>query len=204
MIDLKNLTAFQMDALKEIGNIGASHADTALSELLKKKVWISVPEAKVVPLTDIPQEFGGAEKMVVGVYLQMQGQISGNILFFFSQETALTLSDILMNRPVGTTKVLNEMDQSAIKETGTILAGSCLTALAALTNKEIIPSIPYYAMDMLGALVDFIIINLSQSAEYAMIIQLEFSEADYKIDGSFLLLPDSQSLEMILTSIGVG
>jgi chemotaxis protein CheC len=204
MIDLKNLTPFQLDALREIGNIGASHADTALSEMLHKKVWISVPEAKVVPLDEVPQEFGGAEKMVVGVYLQMQGQISGNILFFFSQETAMTLADILMNRPAGSTKVLNEMDQSAIKETGTILAGSCLTALSALTNKEIIPSIPYYAMDMLGALVDFIIINLSQNAEYAMIIQLEFSESEYKIDGSFLLLPDPQSLEVILTSLGVG
>lgn len=204
MIDLKSLTGFQLDALKEIGNVGAAHADTALSELIKKKVWISVPEAKIVPLEKIPQEFGGAERMIVGVYLQMQGQITGNILFFFPQETALTLADILMGRPAGTTKVLNEMDQSAIKETGTILAGSCLTALAALTGKEIIPSIPYYAMDMLGALVDFIIINLSQNVDYSLIIGIEFSEADTKIEGSFLLLPDPGSLEMILNSLGVG
>lgn len=204
MIDLKKLTGFQMDALKEIGNVGAAHADTALSELIKKKIWISVPEAKIVPLENIPQEFGGAEKMIVGVYLQMQGQITGNILFFFPLETALTLADILMGRPAGSTKVLNEMDQSAIKETGTILAGSCLTALAALTGKEIIPSIPYYAMDMLGALVDFIIINLSQNVDYSLIIGIEFSEADTKIEGSFLLLPDPGSLEMILNSLGVG
>lgn len=66
MNDNSKITSFHLDVLKEIGNIGAAHAATALSDLLGKKIDMKVPKVEMVPFHEMMELAGGSETVVVG------------------------------------------------------------------------------------------------------------------------------------------
>ena len=136
--DLNNI---QLDVLREIGNIGAGNAVTALAKLLNRKVEMDVPRVKILEFHEVSETLGGAELPVVGILLKMTGDLTGNIMFILKKNAAAMLVNMLMNRPLDTEPVFNDMDISALKEIGNILTGSYLSALSGLTNLKIMPSI---------------------------------------------------------------
>ena len=128
-IKLDNLTPLQLDALKELGNIGAGNAATALSQILSKKVDMSVPRVKVYPIYEIPELFGGSENIVVGVLLRMFGDMQGSLMFLLEEEGARKLlSDMLLGQEVE--DLTSEIPMSAIMEVGNIISSSYLNSLS--------------------------------------------------------------------------
>lgn len=199
------MDALQLDALREIGNVGAGNAATALSQLINKKINMSVPKVSVAPISDVPDLVGGPETIVAGVFLRVFGKAPSSILFLLPRDSAFALIDTLMNRSDRDNYEMTEMDQSALKEIGNILAGSYLNALAFFTQITLLPSIPALAIDMAGAILSLILIQLGQVGDYALVIETEFS-ADTENDdvrGHFFLIPDPGSLGIILDAIGV-
>ena len=201
--EILKLSELQLDALREIGNVGAGNAATALSQIINRKVDMSVPKVSIMPLGDVPDVVGGAEIMVAGVYLRVFGLAPGSILFLLPRDSALYLVDMLMGRPQGTTEVLNEMDESAVMEIGNILAGAYLNSLSHFTQLTLLPSIPALAMDMAGAILSVILIQLGQIGDHALVIETEFTSEFEGVNGHFFLIPDPGSLGTILTAIGV-
>lgn len=195
------LTPHQFDVLREIGNICAGNAATALSQLLNRRITMAVPRVFFVPLTEVPEIVGGADKLVVSVVLQVFGDAPGIILLLFPQQDARALAGILTGRKTADA-ILTEMDQSAIKEAGIILSAAYLNTLSAFTNLGLIPSTPGIVVDMAGALVDYVLIELSAVTEYALLIDSEFIDEEKSVRGHFFLLPNPGSLEAILKAIG--
>ncbi len=150
MDDFSLLSDEQIDALKEVGTIGAGHAANALSQLAGRKIIISVPEVKVISLKEVVELVGPPENLAAVVYMNLMGDTQGKSLLIFSKRSAFNLVDILMKRPAGQTKFLREIDCSAIKEVGNILAGAFLTTLADFLNITLIPSVPRWPMIWLG------------------------------------------------------
>lgn len=201
--DILNLSTMQLDALREIGNVGAGNAATALSQIINRKIDMTVPQVSILPLGDVPDVVGGPDSMVAGVYLRVFGPAPGSILFLLPRDSAFYLVDMLMGRTHGQTQTLTPMDESALMEIGNILAGAYLNALSHFTRLTLLPSIPALAMDMAGAILSVILIQLGQMGDHALVIETEFSTDFEGVKGHFFLIPDPGSLCTILSAIGV-
>ena len=203
MIDEFDLSPVQLDALREIGNIGAGNSATALSQVLNKKIDMNVPRVSLVPIEDVPDMVGGPDALIVAVFLRVYGKAPGNILFLMPKENAMLMVDDLMGRPHGTTQSLDEMDASALKEVGNILTGSYLNAFFHFTNIAMLPSIPSLAVDMAGAILNVVLVQLGQMGDHAMVIETKFLAEDNSVNGHFFLVPDPGSLSTLVKAVGV-
>ncbi|HSV32209.1 MAG TPA: chemotaxis protein CheC [Atribacteraceae bacterium] len=206
VFSFEHLSELQLDALREIGNIGAGNAATALARMVDHRVSMEVPLVKILPLKDVPEWLGGPEKEVLGVYLSMFGAMSGHILFVLDLDNAQKMMKILLGDMAPAKEQMLDMDDlasSAMAEIGNILSSSYLCALADFTGLNLNHSVPEIAVDMVGAIVDLVLIEISRRGDYALLIETEFVEEKYHIIGFFMLIPDSGSLEIMLKSIGV-
>ena len=202
---MQDLSPFQLDALKEIGNMGAGNAATAFSTLLNKKIDMTVPQVTILPFDQVAETMGGAESLVAGVFLVVTGGAPSNFLFILPSSSALVLVDMLTGSTHEEGAIeLTEMDQSALMEIGNILTGSYLNALGAFTNLVLIPSPPALAYDMANALLNEVLIEIGQVDDYAIIIETEFFECTRTVKGHFFLIPNPGSLQIILERLGVG
>jgi chemotaxis protein CheC len=203
---LKNyseLTAFQLDALKEISNIGAGNAATSLSQMVGRKIDMAVPQANIAPFNEITEIVGGAELEVAGGYLRVNGQMPMGILFLMPNCQVLSFLNLLFGGLVEECLAWNEMQQSAYKEIVNILAGSYLNALGAFTNIKYEPSVPALAVDMAAAILGEVLQQIGEVSDYALVIENVFIEKEKQLKGHFFLLPEPQSLELLLSSLGV-
>ena len=203
MIDEFDLTPNQLDALREIGNVGAGNTATALSQVVNKKIDMNVPKVSIIPIEDVPELVGGPDTLIVAVFLRVYGKAPGSILFLMPKENAFFLADDLMGREHGTTQELDEMSISAIKEVGNILTGSYLNAFFHFTNISMVPSIPSLAIDMAGAILNVVLVQLGQMGDKAMVIETKFLSEDDSVAGHFFLVPDPGSLGTIVKAVGV-
>jgi chemotaxis protein CheC len=201
----RELNESQLDALKEIGNIGMGHAATALSQMIGQTVSLRVPHVTISDISRVPDYLGGAERLMVGITLQILGNARGSIMLLFPQESAHHLLGSLLGSR-SKALVMDEMAVSALKEVGNILASAYLSALGNLLNMTLIPSVPLLAYDMAGAVVDYVLIELSQAGDQALMIEAIFSGSSnqsFTIKGHFFLLPDPATLDIFLRTIGV-
>ena len=198
-MDYSSLSMIQLDALKEVSNIGAGNAATALSMLLSKKIDMSVPSVNVVRLEDVVEETGESE--VSGTVVRVLGDIAGNILLVFKEDTV----NKIIGKLVGTNEGINsEMGQSVLCEIANIISASYMNSIAQLTNLAIAPSVPAVAYDMLGAILTTTLIESNQYDEYILDIETIFlDETEENIGGHFYYIPMPGSLEKILKSIGI-
>ncbi|MGE5557392.1 MAG: chemotaxis protein CheC [Bacillota bacterium] len=198
------LDTIHLDALREVGNIGAGNAATVFSQLLGKKVTMTVPNVYILPLNKVAEVIGGADHLIVGIYLKVFGDAPGNILFTFSQESAGFLSEILTKKTSYSSAALTEeMQKSALQEFGNILTSAYLNALSTFTNLIMLPSVPALARDMAGAILDIVLIRLGQAGDYALVIETTFNAEGNQINGHFFLIPEPGSLSMLLKAVGV-
>ncbi len=199
---LKNLSSLQKDALKEIGNVGAGNAATAFAQFLDCKIEMTVPSVEILSISEVPEITGGMEKVVVGVLLSVLGEAPGSILLILSEESTVNLLEIVLEQKIDLTG-LDEVQTSAVKEIGNILAGSYLNALNQMTGFNLIQSVPAFCYDMAGAILSSSMIPISEESDYALLIETKFIKGDSEIEGYFFLIPNHGSLEKILGSLGL-
>jgi chemotaxis protein CheC len=200
--DVRALSAQQLDALREVANIGAGHAATALSQITDQQIMISVPELSIAPLDEIPNQVAGPEEPVAAVLMRMEGDLTGLTLLVFPQPIALRVAGLMMQKTV---TALGPIEESALKEAGNILCAAYLNALADFLQMTLLPSPPSMAVDMSDAVLNSTYLEISQGAEYVFCVESEFQlqEHEERLRGFFLLLPDAPSLRAILRAIRV-
>jgi len=195
---MKKLSEGELDFLRELSNIGVGHAATALSQLIGRQVGMRVPKVTIVDLSSVPELMGGSERIVSGVYLQVLGDARGGILLIFPDESSKALLKLLLK---GEEDPLSEMGMSTLKEVGNILASAYLSVLGNMLDITLIPSIPSLAHDMVGAVVDLVLINLGEVGDTAFVFETEFYDIAEDIKGHFFLLPDPDSIDVIMETI---
>jgi chemotaxis protein CheC len=198
--DARELTPAQLDALREVANIGAGHAATAMSELTGQRIMISVPRVNIAPLDDVPNQIAEGEEPVVAVLMQMMGDLSGLTLLVFPQASALRVASLMMRRPATD---LGTIEQSAIQEAGNILGSSYMNALAEFMGMILMPSPPSLAVDLSTTVLSSTYVEVSGGAEYVFCVESEFAlhESHERVRGLFLLLPDTPSLTAVLKAM---
>ena len=207
-LNMEQLTDQYFDVLKELGNIGAGNATTALAQMIDCKVDMCVPQVRLLEFKEVGEIVGGEDKIMTSIFLQVEGDIDGSIMFMLSKTAAAHLVNKLMCGMLGIDEEkadeyeFGEMECSAIKEVGNIITGAYLNALSGLTNMKIFPSVPQLAIDMAGALLSVPAIEFGVYGDKILLIQTQFTD-DVILDGFFILIPDMDSYEKILSSLGV-
>ena len=203
MNDVRDLKALQLDALREVANIGAGHAATALSQMTNRTIMINVPEVNVVALEDVSELLGRAEEIVAAVLMHMMGDLTGRTLVLFPEGSAKHLCDILFRKPAGTTTEFGAMEQSGLKEAGNILASAYLNALSDFMGMMLVPSVPSLVVDLSAAVLTTPYLNFSHDRDYVFCVETSFrvEGATEPLRGHFLLLPDMPSLRAIFDAI---
>ena len=184
-MSLEQVTENYYDVLKEIGNIGAGNAMTALSQMLQCKVDMKVPQVRLLEFSEVGDMIGGEEQIMVGVLLGVEGDITGSMMFMVQEDSARHLiQKITMGMlPEGTE--FEEMGLSAMREVGNIY-----------------PTPPALTVDMAGAILSVPAIQFGIFGDKILMIQSQFYD-EIELDGYFILIPDLESYAKILTSLGL-
>lgn len=201
-ITLETMSEQYFDVLKELGNIGAGNATTALATMLNCKVDMKVPQVRLLEFKDVGATMGGEEQIMAGIYLAVEGDITGSIMFLLEKEAARSLVCKLMGMEMEPNADFNEMEYSALKEIGNIITGAYLNSLSDMTRLKICPSIPDISIDMAGAILSVPAIEFGTLGDRILLIQTQFTD-DMALDGYFILVPDLESYSKILTSLGL-
>ena len=202
-LSFERLTSQYLDILKEIGNIGAGNATSALAQMLDTKVDMNVPQVRLLDFKEVGDLMGGADQIMAGIYLAVEGDIDGSIMFLSGIKSAKILVNKMMQQEAGDeSEGFTEIELSALQEIGNIITGSYLNSMSMLTNLKMIPSVPYSAVDMAGAILSVPAIEFGMMGDYIMLIETKFFD-DSDLNGYFILLPDMESWKKILKSLGI-
>ena len=201
MVNLQKITDVYCDVLKEIGNIGAGNAMTALSQMLQCKVDMRVPMVRLLEFNEVGSLMGGEEKIMACVLFEVSGDVSGSMMFMIEQSGAKHLiGKILGGNEPG--EEFTEMEVSALQEVGNIITGAYLNSMAAFTGLKIISSPPQMTMDMAGAILSVPAIEFGLLGDKLLLIQTQFFD-QIEVNGYFILIPDMESYVKILGSLGL-
>jgi len=199
MTDRKTLTDFQKDALKEVENIGIGHATTSLSQMVNKRVWISIPDMRLLPLIEVPALVRN-EDPVVGVILQLTGDAKGFLLLMLSKRTAKMLIKLVIGE-ADETKGFDDMEVSVLKELANIMGGTYISSLSNFLSISIGISTPSHVYDMSDAIIDQVLGFMSPDVNDVLFLKTEFTINEEKIDGKILIFTDADSLKNMLDAI---
>lgn len=199
-LSLETMTEQYFDVLKELGNIGAGNATTALAQMLQCKVDMKVPQVRLLDFNEVGATMGGEETIMAGIYLCVEGDITGSIMFLLERNSALHLVSKLMGGM--DSGDFGEMETSALKEIGNIITGAYLNSLSTLTNLKIFPSVPDLTIDMAGAILSVPAIEFGTLGDKILLIQTQFTD-DCELAGYFVLVPDLDSYKKILSALGL-
>lgn len=183
-----------LDLLKEVSNIGAGNAATALARMLGEVITLTIPDVRALELSAVADALGGPERVVVAIHLGVLGEARGNLLITSSPEAATHLLARL-GFPGASPEALPPLATSALREIGNILGGTYLTALSRLLHRHLVPTVPGLAIDMAGAVVDLLLTELAGVSAQALVLETTFAEASGGgVRGSIFFLPHPDGL----------
>ena len=191
-----------LDILREIGNIGAGNATTALSQMLDRRIDMSPPIVRISPIEEITHALGGPENMVFGILCNLSGSVEGMMMFVLEQAFAHQMLNTLLMREIQSYEDMDDMDFSALREIGNIMAGSFTTAISALTGLNIELDVPGIAIDMAGAIMNVPAVAFGSIGDYALYIEEDLIQGCESLRSRLLLIPTLESLNKIMRSLG--
>ncbi|MHB8172409.1 MAG: chemotaxis protein CheC [Thermincolia bacterium] len=196
-ITLGYLPSDKIENLKVLVNQALEQSGQVFSEMVGNQVLIKAPVIELIPLKNVADITGGPGTIGTGIYEAVTGDVGGHLLFFFSEESGQHLVDMVLEKPLGTTVELDDMDISALSELGNVTGSLFLNVLSDRTGMEICPSTPVVVTDMIGAILSAILAELSTTGDSALIVKTEF-KGSQEIKGYFFLLPEPNTLDTIL------
>jgi len=196
-----------LDVFKEIGNIGAGHAASALAGLLNHKITMSVPEASVLPFDEIANVLGGPETLVTGVLIDVTGELNGYILLLLGIDDAMSMVSQALGQPhrnaTDSDFLLSDLEKDTLLEIANILVGSFLSAISSFSGLGSTPSVPQLSIDMLGAILSIVMIEYGKIGDSVLFLNTQFNDVAGDINGHFFLIPDYNSYKMLISSLGL-
>ncbi len=208
MENLENIRPEQLDALKEIGNIGAGNAVTSLSMMLGREIDMSVPDVRVVGFNEISQILDGPETLVAGLLVDFEGELNGYVLLIMDIRDAYDMVSMVLNDGRSLPETVSpedfgEMDMSVLQELANILVGSYTSSVSTMTGLNMVLAVPQIAMDMLAAIISIAAVEYGQVGDSVLFMETNFFEANKELSGHFFLIPDYESYKILMESLGM-
>ncbi len=209
MKSLDEITDLQLDVFREIANIGAGNAATALATMLNTRMDMSVPNVRIIPFSQVADVMSGAENTIVGIMIMMDEDLQGYIMLVLEVRNAHELASLLLERPFdkdtfGPESIdFDELELSALSEIGNILIGSYISAISSLTGLRIDMSVPDLVVDMAGAILSVPASTYGEIGDGVLFLETQFTGEDHEIGGQFFMIPDLNSYTVLMKSLGV-
>lgn len=195
----------QLDALREVANIGAGHAATALSQMTGSRIDVAVPYLQMTPLEDVPETLGDPNAVIAAVLIHVLGDLTGRTLLVLPDPSAKRLAEILLSRPIGAVETFGELEESALMEAGNIVSAAHMNALSDFLGMMLLPSVPHLEIDRVEKVVSSVLSDAAAPGEFAFSIETRFTLRGVEpVSGHFLFLPDVASLRIILDALKLG
>ncbi len=204
-----NLTSLQLDAIKEVANIGTGNAATALSKLLSCMINMEVPKVEIVSIYDLAKHYGDPFQTVGAVFVRSSGEFGCSLIFIQKEEAAQIMTKLLLTQQFGSylpDPIPAELNDSALSEVGNIVLSSFLNAINLLIGSQHQISVPGVAHDMLSSILDVVASIFGTMGEIALMVNTELkvedsSLKDVDITGNIILLPDPSALDLLLKKL---
>lgn len=197
------LSSVAIDCLREIGNIGSGNAASSLSAMLSKPVSMHVPKIHIMDYQAVIDEIGGPEKVITAILVTFKGDIKGMMMFLMENSFAQIVVNTFMGKENIDVIQMDEADSSAVKEMGNIMAGAYLSALAAMAEFTVEMDPPSMTIDMAGALMNAPMTTLDDVGDKVIIIDDGFKINDVDVDSNIVLVPEMESLDILMKKLGV-
>ncbi|MGN1350235.1 MAG: chemotaxis protein CheC [Anaerovoracaceae bacterium] len=201
--DYLKLNEIQLSALGEIGNIGSGNAATALSSMLDKPVEIEIPKVEILNFDDCMNLVGGPEEIVSAVLVTLSRDINGMMLFIQQEEFLDSMLTVMLGSGIGSFEEIDEMGVSAVKEMGNIMLSAYVNAISQMTGLTIEISIPSHTINMAGGVLSVPAVQMAEETDYLLLIHGNFVIDEKKVKSNIFLVPDMESLNIILDNLGV-
>jgi len=197
------LGLMELSVVKEMTNIGLGNATTALANMTGKAFNMSVPEVESIGLEEIPALLGGEEQFAAGIYMPIEGDVSGHIGFLLPWPSVQALWKLLLGAEPMEPHEVGEMEASTIMEIGNIINGSFLNAISDMTNLSMHATPPLLAIEMTGAILDTIAVEASSKDHVALAIRTVISDYEGGFEGFFVYIPSVGGLRTLFSSLGI-
>ena len=188
--------------LRMVASRGVENAAQGLSEMVGRRLSVSVPIISVVPIRAVPMRAGGSERLVVGIYLACDGELGGHVMLILEMPDALRLADMILGQPEGAATELNALERSALGEAGNLVTSFFLNAVAGVTGLQGRPTPPAVIVDMAGAILDIMLVSSGQLSDEILMLEAVFQEADRQMSLQFWMVPDLDPLSSLLAQVG--
>lgn len=198
-----SISDIEMDVLREVGNIGAGNAATALADILADRVDMTVPELKIVDVSEMTNILGGPENEMVGILVNMTNDVQGMLMFLLDKEFTHLLINVLLDENIEDFSSITDMGISALMEIGNILSGAYVNALSTMTDLNIQLSPPQIAVDMVGAILSYPAAQFGEMGDKLLLIEENFHSRQESVKSHLLIMPEMNSLDIILNKLGV-
>lgn len=205
-MDIRNydeLSSMQIDTLREIGSIGTGNAATALSDMLQKKINITLPEVRIMGYNEAIEWIGGPEEITAGVLVKLSGQINGIMLSVQPLDFVNLALESMLGETVTDYSQLSEMENSVLVEMGNIMISTFINAMSGLAGLDINVTVPAFTVDMQGAILAVPMAEYGGQSDYIMTIGGNFVCDGKTVPCRLLLSPDIRSLNFLLRKLGV-
>ena len=209
MLDLSSFNYLQLDAIREVGNIGTGNAATALSKLLGRMIDMDVPKAELVSIYELAEHYGDPTELIAAVFVRSLGDFGCSLIFIQKEEDARMMVDLLLRQQFGDAvppDLPQEISDSALTEVGNIILSSFLNAINLLIGTEHQISVPGVVHDMLSSILDVVASIFGQMGEMALVVntELHVEGTDGATgSGNIIMLPDPDALELLLRKLQV-
>jgi chemotaxis protein CheC len=206
------LTPVEETALARTFENGLMRAGLALAEMTGHEIIVAAPAVRRCSPADVIEAVGGAEQIVVGIYLGFNGSLSGHALLMLPPAGAHSLAAILIEgiaRPADSTAdqadplEFTALELSALQEVGNVTISAFLNELGLHLQEPVMPSVPQAIVEMAGAILDAVLVDLSMDADQVLAARAAFIEGYDAIEGTLLVLPRPESLGTLLEGLGV-
>ena len=197
------LNHLELDPLREIGSIGTGNAATALSQMLKRQVRITMPEVRIMGYNEAIEWIGGPEEITAGVLVRLSGQISGIMLSVQPIEFVNLVLESVMDKGITNYEQLSELEHSALIEVGNIMISTFINALSGLAGVDVTLTVPAFTVDMQGAILAVPMAEYGGQSDYIMTIGGNFVCDNKQVPCRLLMSPDLRSLNALLRKLGV-
>ncbi|MDE6731935.1 MAG: chemotaxis protein CheC [Oscillospiraceae bacterium] len=199
----EELSPIAIDALQEIGNIGSGNAASSLSAMLGKPITMNVPTIHVMDYQAVIDEIGGPEQILTAILVMFRGDIKGMMMFMLDNKFAEIVVNTFMGKENIDVIQMDETDSSAVKEMGNIMGGAYLSALAAMAEFTVEMDPPSLTVDMSGALMNAPMVMLDDVGDKVLFIDDGFKIDNINVDANILLIPEMESLDILMKKLGV-
>ena len=205
LTNIEQLDDMQLDVLKELGNIGSGNAATSLASFMGREISINIPSVKILGFNEVAEYVGGPEKIVLGLLINLEGDINGMILYIFDDDFVRNVVSVFFGKEYESFSELDEMEKSALGEIGNIMASSYVNALSSMTGMTINISTPSACIDMAGAILSVPSAKFAEIGDKVLFIDDSFGigENMNKVKSNMILVPEMESLNRLFERLGV-